>query len=102
MIGTLSKLDVNSNKYYGLLGYGFGSSITGSPKENPSKEDFDLFNKEKIKSSLPTLDKMFFVSGYDGKWYRTNVVVEILDGDFNGVLFVTLSGSFYKWEVYED
>ena len=45
---------------------------------------------------------MFFVSGYDGKWYRTNVVVEILDGDFNGVLFVTLSGSFYKWEVYED
>ena len=45
---------------------------------------------------------MFYVSGYDGKWYRTNVIKSVSKLDFGSASFRTASDSFYQWTVYND
>jgi len=101
MFGTLSKFNMKTNEHEFVI-FGYGTSITGSNKENPSKKDIELFETEKSKSSLPVLKKMFYISGYDGKWYRTNVIKSVSKLDFDSASFRTASDSFYQWTVYND
>ena len=58
MFGTLSKFNMKTNEHEFVI-FGYGTSITGSNKENPSKKDIELFETEKNKSSLPVLKKCF-------------------------------------------